>query len=113
MKTIRAMEGRRCLAMTTRDNTREKKRPDYIDKALGQLRGKPLTRRERQVVAAILAGNTTTAHIGAALTIARKTAQTHLCHIYAKTGAASMVELALMALGRIPSAVDFGGMIWR
>ena len=32
--------------MTTRDATGEKRRPDYIDAALGQLRGKRLTRRE-------------------------------------------------------------------
>lgn len=99
--------------MTTRENTRGKKRPDYIDMALGQLSGKPLTRRETQVVAVILAGDTTNERIGAALVITTKTVQTHLFHIYAKTGAADKADLILMVMGRKACAVDLSNIIWR
>lgn len=89
-----------------------KKRADYIDKALGRLRGKPLTRREVEVVATILAGHTTNEQIGATLVIARKTVQTHLGNIYAKTNATNHADIVLMALGRKPCAVDLTNIIW-
>lgn len=89
-----------------------KKRADYIDKALGRLRGKPLTRREVEVVATILAGHTTNEQIGAALTIARKTVHAHLGNIYAKTSAANHADIILMALGRKPCAVDLSNIVW-
>ena len=89
-----------------------RRRADYIDKALGRLRGKRLTRREVEIIAAILAGHTTNEQIGATLVIARKSVQTHLCHIYAKTGGADKADLVLMALGRKPCAVDLSNIIW-
>lgn len=89
-----------------------RKRADYIDKALGRLRGKPLTRREVEIIAAILAGHTTNEQIGATLVIARKTVQTHLGNIYAKTSAQNHADLILMALGRKVGAVDLSNIIW-
>ena len=65
------------------------------------------------MVSAILAGNTTNEGIGALLVITRKTVQTHLYHIYAKTGAANHADIILMALGRKACAVDLSGIIWR
>ncbi len=89
-----------------------KKRADYIDKALGQLRGKPLTAREIQVIGAILAGYTTNERIGSVLVIARKTVQAHLGNIYAKTGADDKADLVLMVLGRKACAVDLTCIVW-
>lgn len=89
-----------------------RKRADYIDKALGRLLGKPLTRREVEVVGAILAGHTTNEQIGATLVIARKTVQAHLGNIYAKTGGVDKADLILMALGRKPCAVDLTNIAW-
>lgn len=113
MTTIRAMESRRCLRMTTRDTTRGKKRADHIDKALGRLWGKPLTGREVEVVGAILAGHTTNQQIAQRLVVTRKTTQTHLGNIYAKTGAQNHADLILMALGRKACAVDLSNIIWE
>jgi Response regulator containing a CheY-like receiver domain and an HTH DNA-binding domain len=74
-------------------------RSDAVNLALGQLHGEPLTARELQVVAAVVAGHTTARCLSATLLITRKTVQTHLYHIYAKTGAANLTDLALMAAG--------------
>lgn len=90
-----------------------RKRADYIDKALGQLRGKPLTKREIEVVAVILAGHTTDQRIGEILTIANKTVRAHMCHICSKTGAANKADLILMALGRKAGAVDLSNIVWE
>lgn len=89
-----------------------RKRADYIDKALGRLRGKRLTRREVEIIVAILAGHTTNEQIGATLVIARKTVQTHLGNIYAKTGSTDKADLILMALGRKACAVDLSNIAW-
>lgn len=69
--------------------------------------GTPLTRRELDVVRSLLAGHVTTADMGKALGIDARTVESHLTHIYAKSGAINLADLMLMALGRKPSAVDF------
>lgn len=63
-------------------------------------RGKRLTRRERQVIKAILAGNTTYQMIADALVLSESTVRGHLNNIYNKTDAINMVDLVLMVLGR-------------
>lgn len=75
-------------------------RSDRIDAELGALHGKPLTRREQDVVQAVLAGCTTRQTIGAHLTVSYRTANAHLWRIYAKTGAINLADLVLMAVGR-------------
>lgn len=96
--------------MTTRDSTRGK--ADYIDAQLRTLRGKPLTRREREVLNTILAGHTTYIEIGRALTISHGTVRSHVWRLLAKTGAVNMAELVLMALGHKPCPIDFRGIVW-
>lgn len=89
-----------------------RKRADYIDAQLRSLRGKPLTRREREVVRAILAGHTTHAALGEALTISYGTVRSHVWRLLAKTGAVNMADLILMTLGRKACPVDFSGIVW-
>lgn len=75
-------------------------RSDRLDAELGTLYGKPLSRREGDVIRAILAGCTTRQAIGAQMTVTFRTANAHLWRIYAKTGAHNMADLVLMAMGR-------------
>lgn len=86
--------------------------PIGVLKDLGQQRGLPLTPREREVVATLLAGHVTRGGIAETLGLAERTVNTHLEHIYAKAGAINMVDLVLMALGRKASAVDFSEIVW-
>jgi DNA-binding CsgD family transcriptional regulator len=96
--------------MTTRENTPAKRRKiaDNIAKDLGRLLGQPLTRRERDVVRAVLAGAVTEKDLGQALSLEGSTVRAHLYHIFTKTGAINLADLVLMAVGRKPSVVDLG-----
>jgi DNA-binding CsgD family transcriptional regulator len=82
-----------------------RKQSDQIAADLGTLAGKPLTRREKDVVQAILAGCTTRQAIGAHLFVSYRTANAHLWRIYAKSGAINLADLVLMAVGRKACAV--------
>jgi DNA-binding CsgD family transcriptional regulator len=66
------------------------------DGAPGDLSGVGLTRREREVLAHVVAGRTY-AEIGRRLFITEKTVSVHVSHIMAKTGTGSRVELAALA----------------
>lgn len=67
-----------------------------------------LTHMERKLVALILYGSVTTKDLANALTMSQRTVQTHLTHIYDKTGASNMVELVLMAIGLKSPVHDCG-----
>lgn len=64
-----------------------------------------LTKRERQIVAAILANATTYEAIGEKLNLSGSTVSTHIGHIYQKTGAKNMAQLILMAFGNLECPV--------
>ena len=78
-----------------------------------------LTRSELRIVRAILAGNTSTTELVAALPaptsgkgrISKRTIQTHLANIYAKTGAFNKADLVLMALGGKPCEIDLARQV--
>jgi DNA-binding NarL/FixJ family response regulator len=55
-----------------------------------------LTRREQQIVRAVIDGDTNR-KIASGLSISENTVKRHLMHIYNKVGASSRVELALFA----------------
>lgn len=89
-----------------------KKEPWYVRAKAGKLYGERLTTRELEVVACILRGVTRHEDIARELVIERKTVTCHLSAIYAKAGAKTMAELALMAVGHLPSVIDFD-IAWR
>jgi DNA-binding CsgD family transcriptional regulator len=62
----------------------------------------PLTPREREILALVIAGRTY-GEIARALGISEKTVSTHISHLFDKTGTANRVELAGMA-ERMPHA---------
>jgi len=86
---------------------RTRKTPIAIAIQLGEALGEPLTDREIEIVHLILAGHVTQTQLRQRLNISERTVQSHLYHIYAKTGAVNMVELVLMAAGYKPSPVCF------
>jgi two-component system, NarL family, nitrate/nitrite response regulator NarL len=64
-----------------------------------------LTRRERQIVAAIVQG-TTNRDISAQLGLSEQTVKNHISHIFDKVGVSSRLELALFALHHKVSGPD-------
>jgi DNA-binding CsgD family transcriptional regulator/PAS domain-containing protein len=62
-----------------------------------------LTRAETRVLASLLGGRTL-AETGKALGVARATANTHLDHIFLKTGVTRQADLIRLAIGLIPPA---------
>lgn len=95
--------------MTTRETTPAKRhRNRRANRELAGLLGEPLSPRERDTVAALLAGNTTAKQLGRALSLTGSTVRAHLYRIYAKAGAVNMTDLVLMAVGRKSSVVDLG-----
>lgn len=68
-----------------------------------------LTRRERDVIAKVLAGSTNSTRLADTLGISERTARTHLSNIYAKWGIGSMGDMILMALND-PALLDDVGI---
>jgi DNA-binding CsgD family transcriptional regulator len=58
-----------------------------------------LTRREQEVVAAIVSGHVTMGMLAEKMMVSGRTIQTHLTNIYQKLGAVNMVDLVLIAVG--------------
>lgn len=86
--------------MTTRENTPAQRCPAcYIYR-------ERLTKQERNVLAAVLAGHVTYEALASTLNLAENTVRRHLHSIYLKADAVNLADLVLMALGRKPSAVD-------
>ena len=93
--------------MTTRETTPAKRRrSSRVNRELGLSLGEPLSRRDREVLRALMAGHVTAKAIGLALSIAERTVRVHLCRIYEKAGAINQTDLVLMAVGRKASAVS-------
>ena len=63
-----------------------------------------LSRRELEVIEAILGGNVSHKQLSAALNISISTVKTHLIHIYQTTGVSSISSLSLLFHGYIPQA---------
>lgn len=72
-----------------------------------------LTKTEIYIIRAILAGHTTAKAIGEFFEISPRTLQSHLSHIYIKTGAENKTDLVLMALGRKQGLIDVQGQLSR
>lgn len=67
--------------------------------------GAPLSEREREIMR-LIAECKSNHEIATALFIAHSTVKNHITAIYAKTGATSRVELALMAYGLVEMAAS-------
>lgn len=72
-----------------------------------------LTRREIDVIRAILTGKTTTRDLADALHISEKTVRSHITRIYAKVGAKNMAHLVLMCLGALPAWPALHKYTWK
>jgi DNA-binding CsgD family transcriptional regulator len=70
-----------------------------------------LSPAQLKVVRTVIAGHTTPVEVGQQLGISERTVRTHLSSIYAKTGAANLTALVLMALGHKECAIDLIGQL--
>lgn len=92
--------------MTTRENDWDELYDSGMRHHTSHVAGARLTTREIAVIEALLQGCVTYKQLAGALEISPRTVQTHLCAIFAKTGAVSLADLVLMAVGRKTCAVD-------
>lgn len=72
--------------------------PEGAERALAEARSvRPLSARERQVLALVVEGRTNR-EIGVALGVSETTVRTHVLHLFAKLGVADRTEAATVAL---------------
>lgn len=76
-----------------------KKRVRAQTRLVTEITGRPLTKREEQIIARLLRGETNR-EIAAAFDISEHTVKAQLGKLYAKTGVKSRLELALRVMRR-------------